>query len=70
MVERGYKSCIDDVLLEEALKISGLKTKNDAVNAELEEFIKRRKSAEILTMFGTVEYDEDYDYKKLRRREL
>jgi len=52
---------IDDALLEAALKIGGLKTKKDTVNTALEEFIKRRKAADIITMFGKVEYDEDYD---------
>jgi Arc/MetJ family transcription regulator len=59
---------IDTRLLNDALRIGQLKTKKDTVNLALEEFIKRRKAAEILTMFGTVEYDEDYDYKEARRR--
>ena len=59
---------IDDALLEAALKISGLKTKKDAVNAALQEFIKRRKAADVISFFGKVDYDEDYDYKKARQR--
>lgn len=59
---------IDDRLLETALKIGGLKTKKDTVNTALEEFIKRRKSADIITMFGKVDYDENYDYKQSRNR--
>ena len=57
---------IDDVLLEEALVTGKLKTKKDTVNQALMEFIQRRKSAEILSLFGTIEYDKDYDYKKIR----
>jgi len=57
-------------LLEEALAVGGLKTKKETVNLALEEFIKRRKAAEFLSMFGTVEYDSDYDYKKARMRSL
>ena len=34
---------IDDKLLEEALSISGLKTKKDTVNHALKEFVSRRK---------------------------
>jgi len=59
---------IDTQLLDDALKIGGLKTRNDTVNMALEEFIQRRKAADILTLFGTVEYDADYDYKEARRR--
>ena len=59
---------IDTQLLSEALIAGKLKTKKDTVNLALEEFIQKRKAAEILTLFGTVEYDKDYDYKKMRRR--
>jgi len=61
---------IDMQLLEDALKIGGLKSKKDTVNLALEEFIKRRKQTEIISLFGTIEYDEDYDYKKERRRDM
>ena len=57
---------IDTQLLNDALKISGLKTKKDTVNLALREFIKKRKASEILELFGTIEYDEDYDYKEAR----
>ena len=59
---------IDTQLLEDALKIGRLKSKKDTVNIALAEFIKKRKTAEILSLFGTIEYDEDYDYKKARFR--
>ena len=59
---------IDTRLLDDALQIGRLKTKKDTVNLALEEFIKRRKAAEILSLFGKVEYDADYDYKEARRR--
>ena len=59
---------IDGTLLEAALKIGGLKTKKDTVNVALTEFIRRREAAEIISLFGKVEYDEEYDYKEARRR--
>lgn len=59
---------IDTQLLDDALKIGGLKTKKDTVNLALQEFIKKRKAADILDLFGKVEYYEDYNYKKARRR--
>ena len=67
-METNLSTDIDIQLLDDALKIGGLKTRNDTVNMALEEFIQRRKAADILTLFGTVEYDTDYDYKKARRR--
>jgi len=59
---------IDDRLLTKALEIGGYKSKKDTVNAALDEFIKRRKAKELIDIFGTIEYDTSYDYKKMRSR--
>lgn len=58
---------IDVNLLDEALRISGFKTKKDTVNQALMEFIQRRKQREIVTLFGKLPQDTDYDYKKGRK---
>jgi hypothetical protein len=57
---------IDSNLLEYALKIGGIKAENEIINLALEEFIKRRMEENVISVFNTVEYDENYDYKKLR----
>ena len=59
---------IDDHLLAEAQRIGGQRTKKATVTEALEEYIQRRKQAKILKLFGTVEFDPKYDYKKQRRR--
>ena len=59
---------IDDKILQEALEISGLKTKKDTVNLALKEFVDRRRQLEILTLFGKMDPDPGYDYKKGRSR--
>jgi Arc/MetJ family transcription regulator len=59
---------IDDRLLEEALQAGGHKTKKDTVNEALREYIQRRKQAEIIDLFGKVEFDAAYDYKRQRKR--
>lgn len=59
---------IDDKLLHEALEISGLKTKKETVNLALKEFVDRHKQLEILKIFGKMDPDPDYDYKKGRSR--
>jgi hypothetical protein len=61
---------LDDGLLEEALKIGGKATKKDTVTEALQEYISRRKQALVTNLFGTVDYDPKYDYKKQRRRYL
>lgn len=59
---------IDDRLLEEAQKIGGQRTKKATVTEALQEYIQRRKQAKILELFGTIDFDPRYDYKKQRRR--
>ncbi|MBP7737506.1 MAG: type II toxin-antitoxin system VapB family antitoxin [Spirochaetes bacterium] len=59
---------IDDKLIVQAQKLCGLKTKKDTVTLALKEFISRRKQEEIIGLFGSIEYDSDYDYKKGRKR--
>jgi Arc/MetJ family transcription regulator len=59
---------IDDNLLKSALIIGGLKTKKDTVNLALDEFIQRRKRQEVINLFGRIEFDKNYDYKKLREK--
>jgi Arc/MetJ family transcription regulator len=58
---------IDDRLLREAQKIGNHRTKKETVNAALSEYVQRRKQQRIIDLFGTIEYDEDYDYKRDRR---
>lgn len=57
---------IDDRLIEQAQKLGRHKTKKDTVNAALDEYIRRRKQAALIPLFGTIEYDSAYDYKRER----
>ena len=59
---------IDDGLLSEAQRVGGHRTKKATVTEALEEYIQHRKQARILELFGTLEFDPKYDYKKQRRR--
>lgn len=56
-------------LLNEALKVSGERTKKAAVTRALEEFIARRKQKNLLDLMGKLEWDESYDYKGGRSRQ-
>jgi hypothetical protein len=58
---------LDDRLIEEARKLGRHRTKKDTVNAALDEYIRRRKQREVLSLFGSIDYDADYNYKKARR---
>jgi hypothetical protein len=37
------------------------------VSAALEEYIAHRKQQEILTLFGKIDYDRRFDYKRERK---
>ena len=59
---------IDDVLLEEALRLGGRRTKRETVNEALAEYVRRRKRGGFAKLFGSVDFRSDWDYKKARRR--
>ena len=59
---------IDDTLLKEAQIIGRHKTKKDTVTEALKEYIRHRKQLEVLELFGKIDYDTNYDYKKARDR--
>ena len=60
---------LDDKLLEEALIVGKHKTKKAVVNEALKEYIQRRKQADIIDLFHTVDYEPDYNYKKQRKKQ-
>jgi len=59
---------IDDRLIEQAQKLGRHRSKKDTVNAALDEYIRRRKQAALVPLFGTIEYDSRYDYKRERSK--
>ena len=58
---------IEDWLIEEAKLVGKHRTKKGAVTEALKEYIQRRKQSEILRIFHSIDYDQDYDYKKQRK---
>ncbi|MGD0346161.1 MAG: type II toxin-antitoxin system VapB family antitoxin [Terracidiphilus sp.] len=58
---------IDDKLIDEARRVGNYRTKKEAVTAALDEFIRRRKQLEILNHFGTIDFDPEFDYRKMRQ---
>lgn len=59
---------IDDRLLNEALKAGGHRTKKETVNEALKEYIRYRKQLKVIDLFGKIDFDPKYNYKKQRRR--
>jgi hypothetical protein len=59
---------IDPKLIDRALALSGEQTKRAAVTKALQEFIARREQKQVLELFGALEWDPAYDYKRERSR--
>lgn len=59
---------LNEKLLEQALKVGGLGTKRETVNAALQEFVARRQQRKIIDFFGKIDWDKKYNYKKARSR--
>ena len=60
---------IDEALIQEALALGNHQTKRAVVEAALREYVQRRKQMTILELFGTIDFDEDYDYKQQRQKQ-
>jgi Bacterial antitoxin of type II TA system, VapB len=58
---------VDDRLIQEAQKLGAHRTKKDAVTAALDEYIRRRQQQDTLGLFGKIDYQKGYSYKKERR---
>ena len=59
---------LDPALVDEAVAVGGLRTKKETVTEALREYIARRRQAQVTSLFGKVDYDSAYNYKKQRRR--
>ncbi len=59
---------LDDDLILQAQKIGGFKTKKETVNFILDDYVKRMKQQKILNLFGEIDFDTSYNYKKHRNR--
>ncbi|MBI1787822.1 MAG: type II toxin-antitoxin system VapB family antitoxin [Acidobacteria bacterium] len=58
---------INDRLLVQARRAGCHRTKGETVNAALAECVTRRKQLALLGLFGRIDFDPAYDYKRDRR---
>lgn len=59
---------INPELLDKALEVGGEKTKKATVNRALREFVARREQERLVDLFGKLDWDDGYDYKRERTR--
>jgi len=58
---------IDDKLIEEAMRMLNIRTKKEVVDVALKRLVQQEKRREIKRLKGNVDWDDEYDYKSLRR---
>jgi Arc/MetJ family transcription regulator len=59
---------IDPRLLDQAVKVSGERTKTAAVTRALREYVARHEQRRIVELFGALDWDPKDDYKADRSR--
>ena len=57
---------IDDGLIAKAVKLGKHRTKKAAVSQALMEYVRHLEQQKIVALFGRIEYDPTYDYRKQR----
>ena len=58
---------LDERLIEEAMRLSKVRTKREAVDLALRDFVARRKQRDVLGLIGQDLIAPEYDVRKLRR---
>jgi Arc/MetJ family transcription regulator len=59
---------IDDNLIKKAVRLGRHRTKKAAVTQALVDYIQHLEQEKIGSLFGAIEYDPGYDYKRQRAR--
>jgi len=59
---------IEDNLIAKAVKLGGHRTKKAAVTQALTEYINHLEQEKILALFGLVDFDPAYNYKRQRAK--
>lgn len=57
---------VDDEMVKAAVKLGHFKTKQEALNAALPEFVQRRNRLRLLELAGKIEFRSGWDYKTMR----
>jgi Arc/MetJ family transcription regulator len=59
---------LDDRLIRQAVVLGSHRTKKAAVTQALTDYIRHLKQEKILDLFGKVDFDRAYDYKRQRAK--
>ena len=59
---------LDDGLIRKAVRLGKHRTKKAAVTQALSDYVQLLEQEKIVSLFGTIDYDPAYDYRKQRAR--
>lgn len=59
---------LDDTLIRQAVALGSHRTKKAAVTQALTDYIRHLRQEKILDLFGAVDFDPGYDYKRQRAK--
>lgn len=59
---------LDDKLIRDAVTLGGHKTKKAAVTQALTDYVRHLQQERILDLFGKVDFNPAYDYKRQRAK--
>jgi Arc/MetJ family transcription regulator len=57
---------LDDDLVEEAFRLTGLRTKKALLHEALRELVRARRKQDLAGLAGQIRFRADYDHKALR----
>jgi Arc/MetJ family transcription regulator len=58
---------LDDELVQEALTLTGTRTKKEVVQLALQELVRSRKKKNLADLAGRIQFHEGFDHKSLRK---
>ena len=58
---------LDDDLVEEALSLTGARSKRELVHMALTELVRGRRKRDLTELAGRVRFRDDFDHKAVRR---
>jgi Arc/MetJ family transcription regulator len=58
---------LDDELVEEALRLTGGRTRREVVHLALQELVRSRKKKKLADLAGRVQFRKGYEHKPMRK---
>jgi len=57
---------LDDVLIDEVMRVANVKTKKEAVHLAMREFLKAKKKKNLFELAGKIDFDSHFDHTNFR----